>query len=291
MYGRHISLKKTFNLTLRECHEFYGVKSFQIVMKSPKSKGMCKITDEDADETKKYVEENDLYVVAHSGYLFNIARDPATNDYAVKTARDDLVNIARIGGRGAVFHVGKHIGQGVDIGVEHMYINVLNILMATMDYPESIFILETSAGQGTELLTKLKELAEFRARFSPDEQKRIRFCLDTCHMFAAGYNLSTQEQVNAFEREVADTIGWENVELFHFNDSKDKCGARKDRHEKIGLGHIGTEGMKGMAALAGKYKIPLILETPILKTDTRDDLKAEVYEVAPWYDGEDTLEA
>lgn len=285
MYGRHISVKTSdFYNSIRKAHNHYEAKAMQLVMKSPQRKALCAIKDKDAVETKKYVEENGIYVVAHSGYLFNIANDPASNDYAVSTAVDDLVSVSKIGGRGAVFHVGKHKGSGEEAGVNNMYLNVHTILMNSMDEaPESIFILETAAGQGTECCLQLKQLAAFRDMFDADEQERIRFCLDTCHMFSAGYDLRTREKVAEFEEEVKETVGWDNVELFHFNDSKHPLDARKDRHEKIGKGYIGEDGLRAVAQLAAKYKIPLVMETPILKTDTMDDLKVEVNIVRDMY--------
>lgn len=285
MYGRHIPVKMTdFYGSIKFGHEHYGSKAYQIVMKTPQRKQLSSLKKEDAMRCKDYIKENGLYVVAHSGYLFNIAGDPESNTYAVSTAVDDLVSVSELGGRGAVFHVGKHKKMGEETGVNNMYFNVYNILAESVDLaPDSIFILETAAGQGTECCIKLEQLAAFREMFDEDVKKRIRFCLDTCHMFSAGYDLRTKEAVEAFEKEVDNTIGWDNVELFHFNDSKNGLNARVDRHEKIGEGYIGEEGLRAVAQLAAKYNIPLIMETPILKTDTLDDLKKEVDIVGNMY--------
>lgn len=285
MYGRHIPVKMTdFYGSIKFGHEHYGSKAYQIVMKTPQRKQLSSLKKEDAMLCKDYIKENGLYVVAHSGYLFNIAGDPESNTYAVSTAVDDLVSVSELGGRGAVFHVGKHKKMGEEAGVNNMYFNVYNILAESVDLaPDSIFILETAAGQGTECCIKLEQLAAFREMFDEDEKKRIRFCLDTCHMFSAGYDLRTKKTVEDFEKEVDNTIGWDNVELFHFNDSKNGLNARVDRHEKIGEGYIGEEGLRAVAQLAAKYNIPLIMETPILKTDTLDDLKKEVDIVGEMY--------
>lgn len=285
MYGRHIPVKMTdFYGSIKFGHEHYGSKAYQIVMKTPQRKQLSSLKKEDAMLCKDYIKENGLYIVAHSGYLFNIAGDPESNTYAVSTAVDDLVSVSELGGRGAVFHVGKHKKMGEEAGVNNMYFNVYNILAESVDLaPDSIFILETAAGQGTECCIKLEQLAAFREMFDEDEKKRIRFCLDTCHMFSAGYDLRTKKTVEDFEKEVDNTIGWDNVELFHFNDSKNGLNARVDRHEKIGEGYIGEEGLRAVAQLAAKYNIPLIMETPILKTDTLDDLKKEVDIVGEMY--------
>lgn len=285
MYGRHISVKLTdFYGSIRSAHEHYGSKAHQIVMKSPQRKQMSPLSKDDAEMCKAYIEKHGIYIVAHSGYLFNIANDPSTNNYAIETAVDDLVTVSDLGGRGAVFHVGKHKNMGEDVGINNMYFNVHSILMESVGLaPDSIFILETAAGQGTECCLKLEQLAAFRDMFDEEEKRRIRFCLDTCHMFSAGYDLRTREAVAAFEKEVEDTIGWDTVEVIHFNDSKNKLNARVDRHQKIGEGYIGEDGLRAFAQLAAKYSIPIIMETPILKTDSLDDLKRELDHVADMY--------
>ena len=285
MYGRHISVKTSdFYGSIRSAHEHYGSKAHQIVMKSPQRKQLSPLSKDDAEKCKAYIEEHGLYIVAHSGYLFNIAADPTTNAYAVETAVDDLVTVSDLGGRGAVFHVGKHKKMGEETGVNNMYFNVHSILTESVGLaPDSIFILETAAGQGTECCRRLEQLAAFRNMFDEEEKRRIRFCLDTCHMFSAGYDFRTREAVVAFEKEVENTIGWDTVEVIHFNDSKNELNARVDRHEKIGEGYIGADGLRAFAQMAAKYKIPLIMETPILKTDTLDDLKQELDVVGKMY--------
>ena len=145
--------------------------------------------------------------------------------------------------------------------------------------PHSIFILETAAGAGTECCKKLEQLAEFRDKFTKDEKKRIRFCLDTCHMFSAGYDYRTEKQVVQFEKEVESTIKWKNVELLHFNDSKAKHGSGVDRHESIGEGYIGNTGLREIAKIACKKGIPMILETP---KDKVEKLKKEIDMVSSW---------
>lgn len=285
MYGRHISVKTTdFYGSIKSGYEHYGSKAYQIVMKSPQRKQLSSLRKDDAEKCKAYIEENGLYIVAHSGYLFNIAVEPEMNKYAVETAVDDLVTVSDLGGRGAVFHVGKHKKMCEEEGINNMYFNIHNILTDSKELaPDSIFILETAAGQGTECCTKLEQLAAFRNMFDDDDKKRIRFCLDTCHMFSAGYDLRTLEAVNVFEKKVDNTIGWDTVELCHFNDSKNELNARVDRHEKIGKGYIGEKGLSAVAHLMSKYDIPLIMETPILKTDSLEDLKKEVNIVGEMY--------
>jgi deoxyribonuclease-4 len=279
--GRHITAKGTdFYGSIKKGYETFGGKAYQIFMKTPRQKTFSKLGKVDASKTKEYIETNKLYIVAHSGYLFNIANDPKDSEYAIKTAVDDLVSISELGGRGAVFHVGKHKGNGDELGTKNMYLNVKKILEeSAKKAPNSIFILETAAGAGTECCTKLKELEEFRNKFSKDEKKRIRFCLDTCHMFSAGYDYRTEKQVVEFEKEVASTIKWKNVELLHFNDSKAKHASGVDRHESIGEGYIGNTGLREIAKIACSKGIPLILETP---KDKVENLKKEIDMVSSW---------
>ena len=279
--GRHIATKGTdFHGSIKNGYETFGGKAYQIFMKTPRRKVFSPLKKEDAIKTKEYVSKNKLYLVAHSGYLFNIANDPKDNEYTIKTAVDDLVSISELGGVGAVFHVGKHKGNGEELGSKNMYLNVKKILEeSAKKAPHSIFILETAAGAGTECCKKLEQLAEFRDKFTKDEKKRIRFCLDTCHMFSAGYDYRTEKQVVQFEKEVESTIKWKNVELLHFNDSKAKHGSGVDRHESIGEGYIGNTGLREIAKIACKKGIPIILETP---KDKVEKLKKEIDMVSSW---------
>ena len=271
MYGRHISVKLTdFYGSIKSSYEHYGSKAHQIVMKSPQRKQLSPLTKDDAERCKAYVEEHGIYIIAHSGYLFNIASDPATNGYAIETAVDDLITVSDLGGRGAVFHVGKHKKMGEEAGVNNMYFNVHAILMESVGLaPDSIFILETAAGQGTECCLKLEQLAAFRDMFDEEEKRRIRFCLDTCHIFVAGtLQMKNNADVDDFFNKFEELIGLKHLRLIHFNDSKKEVKSHVDRHENIGKGKIDLMGLKTFANIAHKYQIPMVLETPGLGYQT-----------------------
>ncbi len=257
--GYHAGVRKTFYDSMVFHHENRLTKCFQMFMKSPRSKRMCNKTEEDIEKTKKYVEENEIYLIAHSGYLFNIATQAEEDSFTVKTAVDDINTVVKLGGVGAVFHVGKHLKRDCEECLDNME----NLIRTVISKTTGKFILETAAGQGTELLTKMEELGQFYSRFTKEEKERVKICIDTCHVFAAGYDLKTPEKVIQFCELIEACIGWKNVEVIHLNDSKGDTGCCKDRHENIGLGEIGDEGLMCFVQFCYSKGIPMILETPM----------------------------
>ena len=138
----------------------------------------------------------------------------------------------------------------------------------------SFIILETAAGQGTELGYDLEEFAALYNSFSDKYKSRIKICIDTCHVFVAGYDLSSKKMVKAFFTKFNKLIGVKHVVLLHLNDSKPELGKRVDRHENIGKGKIGLTGLTEVIKYAKKKGIPMILETPAVKKST--DVKNEI---------------
>ena len=125
-------------------------------------------------------------------------------------------------------------------------------------------IIETSSGQGSELCYKLEDLKYFYEMFQPKYRKRIGLCIDSCHIFAAGYDLRTSKKVIKFFSYLSKLINLDKILLFHLNDSKKELGSKKDRHEKLGKGYIGLEGITQIIKICYKLNIPIILETPRL---------------------------
>lgn len=261
--GYHAGVKKGFTSSVTFHHNRSGCTCFQMFVKSPRSKRLSKITDEDAKLCKEYVKTNNIYLVTHSGYFFNIAtKVESDDDYTMKTIIDDLLAIEKVGGVGAVFHVGKHLKRDRQECLDNMFNTIKRSIDLTPE-SNSIFILETAAGCGTELCCTMEELGEFYNRFDDDYKKRVRICIDTCHVFAAGYDLRTKETVDSFVATVEENIGWNNVEMIHLNDSKKDVGCHVDRHENIGLGCIGKTGLKYFVKFCHQKQIPMILETPV----------------------------
>jgi deoxyribonuclease-4 len=151
-------------------------------------------------------------------------------------------------------HLGAHTGAGVDGGLD----NAASVL-DDLDIPEGVTVLvESDAGSGTKLGGQFEHLATVRERTDQD----IEFCLDTAHMFAAGYDLSTPEAVDETLAEFDEVVGVEDLACVHLNDSKHECGTNKDEHAHIGEGHIGEDGMRAFVNHDAIRDVPLVLETP-----------------------------
>lgn len=256
MFGRHMNIQKNVLSTLKLGKEVLNVNCFQIFLKSPQRYSMCKIKDkEEFEKIKNYVVENEIYLVSHSTYLCNLAN---TKIKYFDMVIDDLNCITKMGGKGTVVHVGKSCKNDIDECTNLMCRNIKYIIDNTKN---GYFILETAAGQGTEMLVKLEEMATFYHLFNEEYKKRIKFCIDTCHIFAAGYDLNKIEEIDNYFNNFDKLIGLNKIEVIHFNDSKTECGSRKDRHESLTCGKINIESLKHIYLKMNKLNIPIILET------------------------------
>ena len=224
---------------------------------------------------KSYVEESqqirqtcglrDMQIVIHSPYIINLANEILT--WETPLLCQELYIANSIGAIGCVLHVGKHKTLSVQTGTTNMIRNVRSFLRyMQINNLQTFLIIETSTGQGTELLAtrnnSLSDLAGFYSEFSEDEKRHLRLCIDTCHIFAAGYDIRRPEQVRTFFATFDVLIGLRYIALIHLNDSQGGCGSGVDRHANIGTGNIGTEGLLQFIRLAAQYNIPVVLETP-----------------------------
>lgn len=265
--GYHCNINKSFYKSLKKEYDRkdIGGNAYQIFIKTPRRKSLSKLNDKDVENCRNFIYENNIYLVAHSTYLINMANPFEDDPYPVDTAIDDLLAIEKLGGKGSVFHVGKHKNRDYDECLENMQ-NFVKCVIDKTPNCNSKFILETAAGCGTEMLCRIEELGTFYHSFEPEYKSRMCICLDTCHVFSAGYDLRTVEKVDEFIDLVGDHIKWSNIEIIHLNDSKTKCDSGIDRHENLGMGHIGNEsldGFKHFISFCKEREIPMILETPM----------------------------
>ena len=194
-------------------------------------------------------------LVAHGSYTMNLCTaDPEARTFAASVLEDDLRRMAAVPGQFYNFHPGSHVGQGTEAGIEY----IAQALKAALrhDYPVTV-LLETMAGKGSEVGGKFQELREIIDAVGSD---RVGVCLDSCHVFDAGYDI-----VNDLDGVLAEfdrIIGLDRLYALHLNDSKNVFGSHKDRHACIGEGNLGLETFYHIInhpALADK---PMILETP-----------------------------
>ena len=197
-------------------------------------------------------------VAAHDSYLINLAAPDDEKWEKSKAAfRDELERCALLGVEALVMHPGAHLGAGEEAGLQRIAAAFREIFT---DAPAGVrVLLETTAGMGSHLGWRFEQLARI---FELVPEHEFGICLDTCHVFAAGYDLSTETGYGAMMEEFERIIGCDKIRLFHVNDSKKPCGSHVDRHEHVGQGCIGETGFACLLRDARFAAVPKILETP-----------------------------
>lgn len=234
-----------------------GANTFQFFTRNPRGGAMKKIDEEDMKLFNAFLLENDFgRVVAHAPYTLNPCSDKEyVREFGRNVIKEDLEIMEMMPGSIYNFHPGSHVGQGIDVGIQYTT-NLLNeVLREDMT---TIVAIETMAGKGTEIGRNFSEIK--RIIDGVDLKEKVGVCLDTCHVFESGMDIreGIDELLLNFDRE----IGLEKLIALHLNDSKNECGARKDRHELIGKGSIGLETFSEIVNDERLKKLPLILETP-----------------------------
>jgi deoxyribonuclease-4 len=212
-------------------------------------------------------------LVAHASYLINLAAtDPGILERSRAALADELERCARLGVEGLVVHPGAHLGAGEEVGLERVAASldaVLDLVPETAQpgpWTATRVLLENTAGQGTVLGYRHAQLAAIRR--ASRHPGRLGFCLDTCHAFAAGYPVHEPAGLDEWLAEVGETLGWERVGALHLNDSKQPFASRRDRHENVGRGALGSEPFARLLHDPRVAGTPMILETP-----TEDDME------------------
>lgn len=210
------------------------------------------------------------FVFGHTGYLINLGAAPCDNrDKSIKSLIQEVQFATQLGVPFLVMHPGAHLGAGEEKCFQNIVCGLNEVFRATKDSPVRI-ALENTAGQGSCIGHRIAHLA---AVFdAADFPKRLGVCLDTAHLFAAGYDIRTPKGWNAAIKEVDQLLGLKQILAFHLNDSKTDLGSRVDRHEHIGKGKIGLDGFRHIVRDA-RFKItPGCLETPKSK-DLHEDVE------------------
>lgn len=220
-----------------------------------------------APDIKKYCKENKFKLVIHAPYSFNYAKQINYDDYQFTQIKKELQVAHMIGAIGCVIHVGKSLNLNIHKATANMLCSLKHIAKYIKDNNlKSKLILETSSGQGTEMLVttnnSLIPLSTFYNMFTDVEKQSIKLCIDTCHIFVAGMDIRTKNGANNLFKQLKSFDIQQHVALIHFNDSAKNYETRVDRHEAIGQGFIGFTGLRQVLKLAYKLKIPCVLETP-----------------------------
>lgn len=199
-------------------------------------------------------------VVAHASYLLNLASpDRAIRDRSIRAKVDELERCEALGVSALIFHPGAHVDDTLENGIKRIVQSLDEVDRACRGFT-TLILLETTAGQGSAIGWQFEHLASILSDVKDPEALGV--CLDTCHLFAAGYDFRKEEGYAQMMDQMDATFGVARVRCIHTNDSKKECGSRVDRHEHIGKGKIGKSGFAHFVNDLRFRDVPFILETP-----------------------------
>ena len=270
LFGAHMSIAGGIDRAVLRAR-MVGCDALQVFTKNNNQWRAAPFRDGEVEAFRRRLEETGLGpVVAHDGYLINLAA-PNRGLWKKSLAAFivELDRCATLGIPHLVTHPGSHVGAGEAEGMKRVAEALEAALQAV---PGPMVLLEVTAGQGTSLGWRFEQLAAIRA--AVPSRARIGVCLDTCHLFAAGYDFRTPAAYRALRRALDASLGLGLVRAIHTNDSKRGLGSRVDRHEHIGRGRIGPGGFRQFVRDRAWRGVPMLLETPkepdFLRTDRRN---------------------
>lgn len=254
--GCHLSVTKGYHHMGKEALSI-GADTFQFFTRNPRGGSSKAIDQVDVNRLIDLMKLNDFGpVLAHAPYTLNpCSADGRVRDFALEVFAEDLEKLENLPGTLYNFHPGSHVGQGVDQGIE-LIVEILDKVMT--ENQSTIILLETMSGKGSEVGSQFEELRKIMdmARFG----EKLGVCLDTCHVYDAGYDIvgDLDGVLEAFDR----IIGLDRLKAIHLNDTKNPFNSHKDRHEKIGEGHLGIDAISRIINHPMLKHLPFYLETP-----------------------------
>lgn len=273
--GCHLSSSKGFLAMGKEAVKI-GANTFQFFTRNPRGGAAKPLDQEDIAAYQAFAKENALHpILAHAPYTLNAcAADEKLRIFACKTMADDLTRLSYLPGSYYNFHPGSHVKQGVDVGID-LITQTLNDVLKPQQ--STLVLLETMAGKGSEVGRSFEEL---HAIINQVELKELMgVCLDTCHVFDAGYDIV--HHLDAVLEKFDRIIGIERLKAIHLNDTMNPFESHKDRHEKIGQGHIGLDAIEKIINHPLLRELPFYLETP----NDLDGYKSEIALLNSLYKG------
>jgi len=267
MFGSHLSIAGGMHNALLSAERF-GMDTVQVFTKNQQQWRCSPLTSECIAEWKSHAKRLKFKkTVSHDSYLINLAS--TSEDFRRKSIElfaEELTRCVQLQIPYLVTHPGAHMGAGEEAGILKI-VEALDAVHSVVRGDGVITCLEITAGQGSSLGYKLEHLAQIIEKVK--EPRRLGVCLDTAHLFAAGYDFRGPRKYAAFRKQLSRTVGLSRVKVIHMNDSKKDLGSRVDRHDHIGRGKIGIEGFKPFVRDQAWAKVPKILETPKEGKDER----------------------
>lgn len=249
-----------------------GANTFQIFSSSPRMWRPSVLAKDDILALRRARERLDLKpLVIHVNYLVNLASlDAVIREKSITSFRGELERAAAIGAEYLVTHPGNYRGMGVDQAIASFVLGMAEAANGCAKSDVTV-LLENTAGCGAQIGCRLEELRAIRDLAQRETHLNIGYCLDTCHLLAAGFDVANEAGLEQTVMHAERVLGIENVKVIHTNDSKTPLGSHVDRHENIGEGHIGVEGFRRILAHRKLQAKAFILETPV--DEEGDDLR------------------
>ena len=254
--GCHLSSSKGYEAMARTAQDI-GANTFAFFTRNPRGGATKAIDPEDIKRFESACEEIGMgTIVAHGSYTINpCSAKESVREFAREALDDDLARMECTPGQYFNMHPGSHTGQGVEVGIEQITETLNQVITADQ---ATTLLLETMAGKGSEVGSTFEELAAIRERM--DHPEKVGVCLDTCHVWDAGYDI--KDDLDGVLDEFDKLIGIDHLKALHVNDSLNVCGAHKDRHARIGEGEIGADALVRVVKHPALQGLPCILETP-----------------------------
>ncbi|HET7628442.1 MAG TPA: deoxyribonuclease IV [Bacillales bacterium] len=265
--GSHVSMsgdKMLLAASEEACS--YGANTFMVYTGAPQNTRRKAIEKLNIEAGKEHMQQNGIdEIVVHAPYIINIGNTtkPATFKLGVDFLRSEIERTEAIGARQIVLHPGAHVGAGEDAAIAKIIEGLNEVLTPETNVQ---IALETMAGKGSECGKTFEELAKIIDGVTYND--KLSVCFDTCHTHDAGYDV--KNDFDGVLRKFDEVIGVDRIRVLHINDSKNEKGARKDRHENIGFGHIGFDALNYIVHHDTFKTIPKILETPYVGPDKRN---------------------
>ncbi len=254
--GCHLSASKGYTHMAKEAISIGG-NTFQFFTRNPRGGKAKEVDPKDVESFLNISKENGFAkILAHAPYTINVcSADEGIRKFGKDTMKDDLEKLEFVPGNMYNFHPGSHVGQGTDEGIR-LIIEALNEIL--WKEQSTTVLLETMAGKGSEVGRSFEELK--RIIDGVELKEKLGVCLDTCHVYDAGYDIvnNLDKVLDEFDK----VIGLDRLKAIHINDSKNTFESHKDRHEKIGEGSIGIEAFKRIINHPKLRDLPFYLETP-----------------------------
>ncbi len=262
--GIHLSVGQKYDAAVAEAKSL-GITCCQLFTHNPRGWQFAPLDEQAVKRFRDDLKNAGVDLVAsHCNYLINLGtRDEEVRGKSLACLTKEFEYAHAFDCRFFVLHVGKHKEHSLEEGVQNVVEGINGIKDAMRSYPDVMLLLETVAGHGSEIGRQFATLGRIIAMIDPEIRPRVGICLDTCHVFAAGYDIRTHDGVHHLVLELDKEVGIDRLKLIHLNDALKELGSRVDRHAHIGQGFIGTEGFTAFLNHPWIKPIPKILETPV----------------------------